>query len=371
MKKLLLTLFLLILCIGNLQARTVERRGNNFKAVDIINEQVATGSFFSYSFKEVGDLSLIDFTETSITTANVKFLKADGTADVSTTLTAGTPINNKGYSQIEFKLENNSGTSDNMNGTLKIFNASKTNLQIANSDNSLTNPGFTQLTTGTADVGKVTVNAITNELPAGTQSIGFVTVNAITNELPAGTQSIGFVTVNAITNELPAGTQSIGSVTVNAITTALPAGTNSIGNVSVNALLAELPAGTQSIGSVTVNAITAALPAGTNTLGSVTVNSFIALTPTIYNVTITTANTEYSQLLPDNTLAFEISIIDGVDSNTYVIAFETGKVAAPTAPYLKFEQNIAYFKENINLVSKTIYIGSSANSKTAQIIVWQ
>jgi hypothetical protein len=53
-------------------------------------------------------------------------------------------------------------------------------------------------------------------------------------------------------------------------------------------------------------------------------------TPTIQNVTLTSADTEYSLTLPDNTRAFSFQCRTAFDVR---YAFETGKVATPTAPY--------------------------------------
>lgn len=95
-----------------------------------------------------------------------------------------------------------------------------------------------------------------------------------------------------------------------------------------------------------------------------------ATRPIIYNVDLTASATEYSQVLPNGCRAFSISIQDGASPNTYTIAFETGKVAGPTAPYITLPATVEYSQDNLYLTGTTIYISSSAVSQVAQIIAW-
>jgi len=106
MKKILTTLVLLLVLSGSLFASTVLRTGTSYKAIDIISETVPTSGFFQYSFSGVGDYSLVDFTDSTATTASVKFMKSNGTVDSTVTLTAGTPIVNKAYNNIEVRINN-------------------------------------------------------------------------------------------------------------------------------------------------------------------------------------------------------------------------------------------------------------------------
>lgn len=89
--------------------------------------------------------------------------------------------------------------------------------------------------------------------------------------------------------------------------------------------------------------------------------------PTIYNVALTLANTEYSQALPANTKKFSVSLRDATG---FRIAFVTGKVAAPTAPYKTILDGCEYYEEDLNLQSVTIYLASPAAGKAAEIICW-
>lgn len=88
---------------------------------------------------------------------------------------------------------------------------------------------------------------------------------------------------------------------------------------------------------------------------------------TIYNVTITTADTEYSQLLPDNTKSITVQLRTAAVSR---IAFETGKVATPTAPYFTIKSGAAYSENNINLGGKTLYVAGDAGTELMEIICY-
>ena len=158
----------------------------------------------------------------------------------------------------------------------------------------------------------------------------------------------------------------LGIIDVNAITSALPTGTNTIGAVT---LAAALPAGTNNIGDVD---IASALPAGTNNIGDVDIASApdIALAvPTIYNVTMTAANTEYSQLIT-NAKRLRISTQDGDSAYSYRLAFVTGKVASPTAPYISHKGDVIYNIDKLNIASLTVYCGCTTTGKILQIEVW-
>ena len=94
-------------------------------------------------------------------------------------------------------------------------------------------------------------------------------------------------------------------------------------------------------------------------------------TPAIYNVTLTAADTEYSQALPAGCKRFSVSIRDGAAANNYRVAFVTGKVATPTAPYFKLPCTAEYYEADILLWdATTIYIAGSNAGDVAQIIAW-
>lgn len=92
-----------------------------------------------------------------------------------------------------------------------------------------------------------------------------------------------------------------------------------------------------------------------------------AETPTIYAISLTNKDTEYSQVLPNGTKRFAISLRN---DKAFRIAFETGKVATPTDPYLMIKGNTEYSEQDLNLSGKTLYIASYDDNQTAQLIVW-
>lgn len=94
------------------------------------------------------------------------------------------------------------------------------------------------------------------------------------------------------------------------------------------------------------------------------------VTPEIFNVTMTNADTEYSQALPKGCKRFYASVFDGESLDNYRLAYVIGKVATPTAPYLKYNCNIEYYEEGLNLDAVTLYFACSAAGKTMQILAW-
>jgi hypothetical protein len=91
--------------------------------------------------------------------------------------------------------------------------------------------------------------------------------------------------------------------------------------------------------------------------------------PTSYNVTLTLANTEYSQALPANCKGFEFQARTEVDVR---FAFVTGKVAGPTAPYNTLKAGDYYFSGPINqeATPSTLYLASATAGTVVELIVW-
>jgi len=89
-------------------------------------------------------------------------------------------------------------------------------------------------------------------------------------------------------------------------------------------------------------------------------------TPVIYNVTMTSANTEYSQALPANTKKFLVHTRDGT---AFRLAFVTGKVAAPTEPYFTID-GVPYWEDHINPALLTLYFACASAGKVVEIIAW-
>ena len=87
----------------------------------------------------------------------------------------------------------------------------------------------------------------------------------------------------------------------------------------------------------------------------------------IYNVTMTLANTEYSQVIPNSTKKVIVSVIDGTDGYNYRLAFVTGKVATPTAPYLKYYTHNEKIFDNMQFIGTTLYFACSTAGRILQI----
>jgi hypothetical protein len=90
-------------------------------------------------------------------------------------------------------------------------------------------------------------------------------------------------------------------------------------------------------------------------------------TPAIYNVTMTDADTEYSQALPSNCKKFLIHTRSG---EAFRLAFATGKVATPTEPYFSITPYDAYSEDLVLGASVTLYFASSDAGAVAEIIAW-
>lgn len=96
--------------------------------------------------------------------------------------------------------------------------------------------------------------------------------------------------------------------------------------------------------------------------------------PTIYNVTLTSADTEYSQALPRGTKKFTLQCRTSYDVR---LAYVTGKVATPTAPYITVKSGNVYWEDNLNIqppshqTAITIYLASSQAGVVCELICWQ
>ena len=95
----------------------------------------------------------------------------------------------------------------------------------------------------------------------------------------------------------------------------------------------------------------------------------VTAAPTVYNVTLTTANTEYSQAMPANCRGFEFQCRTEA---TVRFAVVTGKVATPTAPYMTLKAGDYYVSFPINQAAapSTLYLASATAGVIAEIIAW-
>ena len=89
--------------------------------------------------------------------------------------------------------------------------------------------------------------------------------------------------------------------------------------------------------------------------------------PNLYNVTLTVADTEYSQALPAATKILAFQCRTSFDVR---FAFVTGKVAAPTAPYMTLKADMTYFMDTADLASGTLYLASSQAGVVVEIEAW-
>ena len=95
--------------------------------------------------------------------------------------------------------------------------------------------------------------------------------------------------------------------------------------------------------------------------------------PTIYNVTMTNLDTEYSQVLPLRCKKF---LIHTRDESSFRLAFETGIVAVPAGVYMTILANCRYFEDDVNndfpVADRiTLYFASDDAGKIIEIVTWR
>lgn len=108
------------------------------------------------------------------------------------------------------------------------------------------------------------------------------------------------------------------------------------------------------------------ISAGSNNIGKI---DPVISTPATYNLTLTLANTEYSQALPSSCRFFEFQCRTAFAVR---FAFVTGKVAAPTAPYMTLKSGNYYYSPSINqgATPGTLYLASAEAGVVVEIIAW-
>lgn len=93
------------------------------------------------------------------------------------------------------------------------------------------------------------------------------------------------------------------------------------------------------------------------------------LTGVTYNLTLTNADTEYSQALPETCSYFTIQ---ARTSAAVRWSWETGKVATPTAPYNTMKAGSSYSTpEKIKVRSGTLYFGTASAGTVVEIVAYQ
>lgn len=89
-----------------------------------------------------------------------------------------------------------------------------------------------------------------------------------------------------------------------------------------------------------------------------------ATNPTIYNLSMPTANTEYSQALTASTKKIMVRMrVKGSARFAFV-------ASGTTTAYITLEPGAVYFEENLDLTGATIYIQSNQAGQTAEILEW-
>jgi hypothetical protein len=86
--------------------------------------------------------------------------------------------------------------------------------------------------------------------------------------------------------------------------------------------------------------------------------------PKIYNTTLTQANTEYALTLNAN-FGFEFQCRTAYDVR---FAFEAGKVATPTEPYMTLKSGDYFYEPNEHPV--TIYFASAQAGVIVECLTW-
>ena len=87
----------------------------------------------------------------------------------------------------------------------------------------------------------------------------------------------------------------------------------------------------------------------------------------IFNITLTNADTEYSQLLPSGARELRFRCRTSYDVR---FAFSSGVVAGPTSPYLTLPAGSDYYSDENDLTGKTIYFASSQAGVVIELEVW-
>lgn len=92
-----------------------------------------------------------------------------------------------------------------------------------------------------------------------------------------------------------------------------------------------------------------------------------AASATTYNIDVAVANVEYSQAIPDGTTHISFRCRDDA---TIRFAWESGKVAGPTAPYQTLRPGGEYSQTLLYTSGVTLYVASSTAGVTVEVEVW-
>lgn len=87
-----------------------------------------------------------------------------------------------------------------------------------------------------------------------------------------------------------------------------------------------------------------------------------------FTVTLTAANTEYSQAIAGR---FEAIEFQARTSAAIRHSFTSGKVATPTAPYNTLKAGGIYTKDKLGMEGKTLYLASATEGTVVEVRVWR
>jgi hypothetical protein len=94
------------------------------------------------------------------------------------------------------------------------------------------------------------------------------------------------------------------------------------------------------------------------------VKPILATNPTIYNLSMPTANNEYSQVLNNSTKRLMIRMRT---KGKCRVAFVSGDTAIL---YFTIEAGAVYSDDNLDLSTTTVYLRSDVGSQIAEILEW-
>lgn len=121
-------------------------------------------------------------------------------------------------------------------------------------------------------------------------------------------------------------------------------------------------------GHIQIDVLTTGLPSGAATESTLVALSAKVVAPptapTIYNVTMTTASTEYSQALPANTRKFMIKCRGEYDIQVCFVAEGSGTL------YITVPSEQTYWEDQINDASITLYFQCATAAQVAEIVAW-
>lgn len=88
----------------------------------------------------------------------------------------------------------------------------------------------------------------------------------------------------------------------------------------------------------------------------------------VENIELTDADTEYSVVLPSSARQFRFRCRE---ASVLRYAYETGKVATETNPYLSLPANADYQSDANDITGLTIYFASSDAGVTVEMEIWK